>query len=322
MTVPHKPLAMLSLVVLLLAACGRDYDTFTPVQQLPVDNSPSALIALLEVLEPASTLHSWPAGSEKQIEAQGQVVFTIPANALVKMDGAAVDGTVEARFFQLRTRGEWVGSYLSMVSSDNQLLDFRTVYHIELKQDGERLRLAPGASINIHWPASEANAAHRLFMGQPSSDLQVGDWTDSGAPEMGTVYDKESHVWRDVWRTQSTSTSWMGLGHLLAVSGGNANLKVALPPGYNGYNTMVYAILSSPSTVVALSAASVEGQYLFSTSRVPQGQNVELVTLTHLGGQQYQLANTQVNTGSTLVTVLLSPANADIADIKAKLSAL
>lgn len=322
MTVPHKPLAMmLSLLVLLLTACGRDYDTFTPVQQLPLDNSPSALQALLAVLAPTSTLHTWPASSEKQIEAEGQVVFTIPANALVKMDGAAVEGTVEARFFQLRTRGEWVGSYLSMVSSEDQLLDFRAVYHIELQQDGERLRLAPGASIDIHWPASEANAAHRLFLGQPSGQ-QVGGWADNGTPEMGTVYDKESHVWREVWRTQSTRTSWMGLGHLQAAGGDNATLKVALPSGYNGYNTMVYAILSSPSTVVALSAASIEGQYLFSTSKVPQGQYVELVTLTHLGGQQYQLASTQVNTGSTPVTVLLSPANADIAAIKAKLSAL
>lgn len=162
-------------VLLVCAACNnKPYDP-GPVPNTP-NNEPAGIYTMasaMSAVAPKEKLVVLSATAGGTFHGNSGTRYEFPPNAFVTATGAAVTGNVEVRVTEYLKKADMLFSGVLPVSDEEPLISGGEV-NVNVVQDGQELKLAPGVAFTANMPMKGAAAAGMdLFVGTASAGGKV-----------------------------------------------------------------------------------------------------------------------------------------------------
>lgn len=186
------------------------------------------------------------AGQAQTITGNKGTVIQFNANSFVTSGGTPVTGNVQIELVEIYSKTDmilmnkqtvgktWNG--VSPLISGGQ-------FSIVAKQNGQKLKLAPGMNYQIDAPAPNGTTGQMsLFYGQ-IEDEQL-EWTqvDSSFVNAGS----------GIYSAFPDSTGWVNLDYFMNNSGPFSEINVQIPSGFTTGNTRVFVSIDGSSSIAGI----------------------------------------------------------------------
>ncbi len=184
--------AALSFPVLAMFGCGQTntqaslQDTSALVEEVVEDSFNPDLAfkehqeLFAELLPPSVQHFVVPKGKRKKITGTHGIAVEVIPEALETESGQAVKGAIEVAMIEVMTPLDFIKNRASTLSN-GKLLESGGSVHLEMRSEGEKLRIKSGESLPIEFPQTAINENMELFYGERDSNTGM-NWIPTDAP--------------------------------------------------------------------------------------------------------------------------------------------
>nr|WP_294861858.1 hypothetical protein [uncultured Fluviicola sp.] len=215
------------------------------------------------------------AGQAQTVTGNKGTVIHFNANSFVTANGTPVTGSVQIELVEIFSKSDMILMNKQTVGKTgnggvSQLISGGQ-FSIVAKQNGQKLKLAPGMSYQIEAPAPNGTTGMMgLFYGQ--EDGEQLEWTqaDSSFVNPGT----------GIYSAFPDSTGWVNLDYFMNNPGPLSKLSVQIPSGFTTANTRVFVSIDGSSAMAGIyhvdSGIFNSGDYY----KLPVGMSVHFVIIS------------------------------------------
>ncbi len=318
-------IVIIGLCFFVLQSCQKNIDIVEPsifvgspdtawVTTIPNN---SQLASLKTNLAISFTADSFVYNNIATTNTAANVTLAIPANALVKGNGLAANGTVNGQTQLLQKKGDFIRMNVQTISN-NILLTYAGALYKNLKQNDSALQIAQGKKIEIKFPNSNIAFQQNLQVYHASvSNDGYFNWlanTDSATNTVTTVnngyqFNTNKLPWLQVAKPMEVNTSTQTV------------IKIKLPPNYTNSNTAAFIVFNDVNCVVNCKA-DVDAKKFISPA-LPANKSITIVVLSKQV-TDYYLGYTQTITTNTnsMQEVIVTPTLKPLSNINSYLSTL
>ncbi|WP_341907891.1 hypothetical protein [Fluviicola taffensis] len=265
-------LLMAGVVLIFTTACKKDKTQPTsPDLTNPATNYATAFFN--NNLSNGTQTFTINAGQAQTITAEKGTVVHFNANSFVTANGSPVTGTIQIELVEIYSKSDMIlmnkqtvgktGNGVSPLISGGQ-------FSIVAKQNGQKLKLAPGMNYQIDAPAPNGTTGMMgLFYGQ-IDDEQL-EWS----PVDSSFVSGNSGI----YSAFPDSIGWVNLDYFMNNSGPLSKLNVQIPSGFTTGNTRVFVSIDGSSSMAGIydveSGIFTSGDYY----KLPVGMAVHFIII-------------------------------------------
>lgn len=213
------------------------------------------------------------AGQAQTVTGSNGTVVHFNANSFVTASGAPVTGSIQIELVEIYSKSDmilmnkqtvgktWDG--VSPLISGGQ-------FSIVAKQNGQKLKLAPGMNYQIDTPAPNGTTnLMGLFYGEIEDEQLEWSQVDSAFVNPGS----------GIYSAFPDSTGWINLDYFMNNSGPLSQIDVQIPSGFTTANTRVFVSIDGSSSMAGIynvnSGIFTSGNYY----KLPVGMAVHFIII-------------------------------------------
>lgn len=187
------------------------------------------------------------AGQAQTVTGSKGTVVHFNANSFVTANGAPVTGSVQIELVEIYSKSDmilmnkqtvgktWNNSVSPLISGGQ--------FSIVAKQNGQKLKLAPGMNYQIDAPAPNGTTSLMgLFYGQIENEQLEWSQVDSSFVSNGS----------GIYSAFPDSTGWVNLDYFMNNSGPLSQIDVQIPSGFTTTNTRVFVSIDGSSSMAGI----------------------------------------------------------------------
>ena len=305
-------------MMLALSGCQKDIDVFEPAELTSGDIS-----RFFEAVQPTPRLYSWEASEEHILPVSGNVQVIVPSNALALQDGSPASGMVQANVLEIHDKGSLIRNNTA-TAVNNRLLASAGIVFLDIRQDGQPLRIAEGQNISVQLSTANYNPQLRLFAGN-SGDSGRLEWMElqTGEPPIRALefFNQSNGQWVAGFEIQTARLGWLQAARYVDSNAGSATACVRLPVGFSRQNTAAFFAIEGINAVIRMDGASTDGLHRICQSGLPTGLQAEFVVVTESDEGEYYFSRQPVIIMENL-TINIVPEKVQLSDIMLVLDGL
>ena len=248
----NRLLPALAAAALLLAAASCNNKDYNPGNPAPQPVVKKTIQDIYNQLRPQTKSVSIDAATGGTFRGNSGTRYQFPPNAFVTQAGLPVTGAVDVRVIEALTHSQMMFGKMLPVSNGQGLVSGGEA-RVQAFQNGQELRIAPGATYRINMPYGGANGANmQRFMGENTVDTTTTlvNWNPAPQDSVSSgavVYNG------DTLTIISDSLTWENCDYF----SGNTNLQiftvtVAGPDSLSGQNAATYALFDGLNTLMPI----------------------------------------------------------------------
>ncbi len=214
------------------------------------------------------------AGQAQTITGNQGTVLHFNANSFVTANGTPVTGNVQIELIEIFSKSDMIltnkqtvgksGNNMSPLVSGGQ-------FSIVAKQNGQKLKLAPGTYYQLEAPAPNGTTNQMgLFYGQIENEQLAWTEADSAFVNPGT----------GIYSAFPDSTGWINLDYYMNNPAPLSKLSVQIPSGFTTTNTRVFVSIDGTSSMASIynleSGIFTSGNYY----KLPVGMAVHFIVIS------------------------------------------
>ncbi|MCB0587731.1 MAG: hypothetical protein KDD06_20735 [Phaeodactylibacter sp.] len=306
-------------MMLALSGCQKDIDVFEPAELTSGDIS-----RFFEAAKTTPLSYSWEASKEQVLPVPGSGQIVIPPNVLAMQDGSPVAGVVQANLLEIHNKGSLIRNNAA-TASNSRLLESAGIVFLEVRKDGQLLRIAEGQNISLQLSTANYNPQLRLFSGNVS-DANELEWTEINEQETSIraaeFFNESSGEWEEGFEILTGKLGWLQCARYAENGPGNATACVRLPVGFSLQNTAAFVALQSFNTVIRMDESDEEGTYSICRSGLPTGVKAEIIVITESDDEGNYYFSRQPAIIMENLTINIVPEQVQLSDIMLALETL
>ncbi|AEA44509.1 hypothetical protein [Fluviicola taffensis] len=212
------------------------------------------------------------AGQTQTITGNKGTVIHFNPNSFVTASGTPVTGNIQIEFVEIYSKKDMIlmnKQTVGKVWNGVSPLISGGQFNIVAKQNGQNLKLAPGANYLIEAPAPNGTTNQMgLFYGQ--IDNEQLEWTqvDSSNMSAGT----------GIYSAFPDSLGWVNLDYFMNNSEPLSKIDVQIPSGFTTQNTRVFVSVDGASSMGGIYQVS-SGIFHSGGYKLPIGMNVHFIII-------------------------------------------
>ncbi|MDA8693403.1 hypothetical protein N9L92_05010 [Saprospiraceae bacterium] len=212
-------------------------------------------------------------------------VISAEPGSFVFPDGSVFNGIINFSVLELFNKSDIVRYGFQTLTNDGQILTSDGEFNFFAVADDQELQLAAGAFLNLTILSEEPVRDAFLFN---LSDDETWNLIDSTALN---VVDSLGSGDGLGYQTALSSMDWVNVDYFTKFDLQLSEVPVQLPDGYNGSNTLVYAIFSDRDIVLLIPYNETD----FFSANLPVGEEVNLVAIAAEDSGNFRMDNTVYN---------------------------
>jgi hypothetical protein len=307
-------------LMMALAPACQDVDIFEPLPLAAGD-----IAQFFAQAHTPPTRYQWDVAESRELVLPGKGRLAIPAHALITLAGDPVVGLVEASVVEVRGKGGAIRNNIG-TTANNSLLESAGMLHLEIRQQGQLLRLLPGQSLRVQLPVAAYHPQLQVFTAE-KTDGGGWEWKEAapggeGSLETVHIYDAENEALLPGVEFAVSQLGWLQCARYASnnATGKAAFTSVKLPVGFSAENTTVFLVMQNMNTVVPFLDFDAALPKV-SRSNLPTGHKAEIIAITAGEGENYFFARQPIIITEHL-TIELVPQKTALPEILAALDAL
>ncbi len=304
-------------------ACQKDLNTFVPDPGQP--NAPdttwyNTIAASQPVITLQKNLQLNTIKDSFEITNSTTATVTLNAGGLqctfspmccVNGNGQIVTGKIYADIVVIKKKGDMVLMNKPTMSDGKMLITGGELF-ISLKKDGQELNIAPGASVQIRYPALQTNTAMQLFFGDETNPERF-NWI----PNQDSLNNR-LNIGQQVYEIITNRLRWINLDYFYNSAGMSlSTITTKMPQNYTNANTTVFLVFSDLQSVLRLNANVAQKHFVIE--KIPNGKVVTMVAISKQGNDYFlgkEIITTGLNTISGIQQVQITPVKSSLSAIK------
>ncbi|MCB0564276.1 MAG: hypothetical protein KDD01_07855 [Phaeodactylibacter sp.] len=305
-------------MMLVLPGCQKDIDVFEPAE-LTSGN----ILRFFEAVQSNPMQYSWEASQEQILPVPGSGQVIIPSNALALQDGSPVSGMVQANVLEIHDKGSLIRNNIA-TTANNRLLESAGIVFLDIRQNGQPLRIADGQNISVQLSTANYNPQLRLFTGNIGDSEQL-EWLElqTGEPAIRALefFNQSNGQWEEGFEILTTKLGWLQCARYADTNTGSATACVRLPVGFSRQNTAVFLAMQSINAVIRLDEADEDGLHRICQSGLTAGLKAEFIIITEGDNGDYYFSRQPAIIMEDL-TINIVPEKVPLSDIMLALEKL
>ena len=309
------PTILASLLLLGSQSCGKDTDTFIPMNTtttvksdtswqddlLKLTDISSSVVPLLNIEKLMADIAADPIQREMNAERGGilttpdNVTVEFPANSCVTQTNRPCTGALKVEILVLRKKGEFLLNNVPTVSLGKQLISGGAVL-VKVSQNGEEMKLARNTLYKIRFlPTGAVDTEMKLFDGK-----QAGRFNFLWTPILPIAPNTQPQL--NIWRDSSQGRTTFGYDLVLdrfnwincdKFNGDSTTLTnkfcAALADSFTNQNTSVFVVFKEINSVVNLIGDGKVRQFCVPANYrgLPIGKLVTLISISSIKDRIY-----------------------------------
>ncbi len=293
------------LLLLALWSCRKDVEKF-----LPYAPSAQELSSILAERVPnaltQSTFEFNNLSADQILETpNGSRIFLVDTDNLFAGAGSGLPvlcstcGDLKIEVTEVFDKKDIVARGLNTVSVGGSLFESDGMIRIVVTCNGQPLALLPNRSLKIQLPSNEPVTGFFIFNQAASGGTDQTEWENSGQEVFEAEWPVAGGATQRGYELLVRDLGWAACGKL--ISDTSSSFCIELPAGFADQNTLAYIVFKNQDVVAPLQFDLTENKFCYPNA--PAGYQVQLVTVSKLGGQ-YWLGNTQTEIGTNATVPL------------------
>lgn len=305
-------------MMLALSGCQKDIDVFEPAELASGDIS-----RFFEAVQTTPRQYSWEASEEQILPVSGSGQAVIPPNVLATQDGSPVTGMVQANVLEIHRKGSLIRNNAA-TAANRRLLESAGIVFLDIRQNGQPLRIAEGRSISVQLSTTSYNPQLRLFAGN-YYDGKGLEWAElhTGEPSIRALefFNESSGKWEAGIEVVTDRLGWLQLARYVDNSPGSATACLRLPLGFSLKNTAAFIAVQNIDAVIRMDETGEDGMERICRSGLPAGLKAEFIVITESDEGAYYFSRQPVVITENL-TINIVPEKVPLSDIMLALERL
>ena len=233
----------------------------------------------LKAKQPEPQAFSISNNSWQSIEGQLGTRIAIPANAFVDQQGNPVTGNVEVQLTEIFGAGDMIFANM-MTESNGQILASGGEFILSVEQNGQRLELAAGTTLDMYVPTNNPNPQMGIFSGVGSGTNFT--WQQDPSIAVNITIDS---ITQTSYYTFGLDTlyNFINCDYFFSDPRPLTDVEIKLPVDYNTQNTFVYVHIPSINSIVRASTYYNGSYWISGGYQLPVGLNVVFIGIYYDG---------------------------------------
>ncbi len=267
-------MALAGITAVLMSSCKKDNPV--PLPSGPI-NSGSGIASFFQSnLENEKQTFTINADNTSTVTGSKGTTVTFYPHSFVNQSGAYVSGNVQIELIEIYNKKDMIllnKQTMGVTGTGLGLLVSGGEFNIVAKQNGQKLKLAPGMGYSLTAPAPNGTTPEMtLFYGDVDEDGQL-TWTQEQGDSVMIDMDQNTYY------AYFDSIDWVNLDYFMGMSGPQTIINVQLPAQYTLQNTSVFISIDGYNSVAGIynfqSGFFTTGPYY----QLPVNMNVHFVIL-------------------------------------------
>ncbi len=295
----------------IMMSCGQDIDIFVPRSNQAVGGDVSRLTAKLKQ-DIAGDIHytvSCPCFGNKAFEFDKDLVLVIPPGFVdIQQYPCPNSGYYDLDVTVCDSKGEMLIAGIPTIS-ENQLLESRIEFNVQIKNGDQQVKLAPGKQIRILVKDPDPRERMELFYGHGQDWLQadgnLDTWDNVGSSDWWIQPDSSggSPISGFGYEAFSDSTDWINVDVFFTIPPEQRTpVCVELPDEFTNMNAEVFMVFKDYKSITYMAGDSSKMQFCEQHQSTPIGFRVTFVVIAEEGEGDYFFA-----AKDTVVTPNMTP---------------
>ena len=305
-------------MMLVLSGCQKDIDVFEPAELTSGD-----IIRFFEAVQSNPLQYSWEASQEQILPVPGSGQVIIPSNALALQDGSPVSGMVQASILEIHDKGSLIRNNVA-TAANNRLLESAGIVFLDIRQNGQPLRIADAQNIRVQLSTADYNPQLRLFSGNSGDSGQL-EWMELQPVESPIrsleFFNQSSGQWEEGFEILTAKLGWLQCARYADTNTGSATACVRLPVGFSRQNTVAFLAMQSINAVIRLDEAGEDGLHRICRSGLAAGLKAEFIVIAEGDNGDYYFSRQPAVIMENL-TINIVPEKVPLSDIMLALGKL
>lgn len=319
------------LISMLLYACQKDNDMFTPDPGGGPDTawhniiSNDMYISSLrnDLLLPfqIDSIKDVTDGSEYFTSSEG-VTYVFPRQFAEDEAGNIITRDMQVEYSLLEKKGDMIRMNKSTVS-ENRLLISEGHFFVRLEKNSQNLRVREGWVIGMDYPISSPTHPDMNFFYGDESNTENFTWRIPDNTTHNSSINPGNNPNTPRYLIISDYLRWISCSRFFDTTGINrTTITTNLPSHFTNANTMAFVVFKNMNAVVNMPASVVTRK--FTTFPLPVNEEIKVVVISKQAGGYYYGATDAVTTAgvNNNQNITVNPTKKSLADIKALLAAL
>lgn len=293
------------LLLLALWSCRKDVENF-----LPYAPSAQELSSILAERVPNALTQSKfefnNLSADQILETpNGSRIFLIDTDNLFAGAGSGLPvqcstcGDLKIEVTEVFDKKDILARGLNTVSVGGMLFESGGMIKITVSCNGQPLTLLPNRSLKIQLPNNDPITGYFIFNQTTSGNTEQQAWLNSGQEVFEAEWPVAGGSTQNGYELLVRELGWAACGKLITEQ--SSSFCIELPAGFADQNTLAYIVFKNQEVVAPLEFDLAENQFCYPNA--PAGYQVQLVTVSKLGGQ-YWLGNSQTEIGTNAIVPL------------------